>query len=240
MVIKKSMSAIKINDLYDYGYSICQIDEYFKFSIDSVLLAEFVSLKKGKNKIIDLCTGSAPIPMILQKKYGDLDITAVELQEEVYELAKKSLEINHICSIKLINMNVLDIKNVFKHEKFDVVTCNPPYFKVTDTSLINTNKVKSIARHEVMIDLRGLILTVSKIIQNHGYFYMVHHVTRFVEVVDILHEYNFGIKRIVFVHDDEKRNASLFLIEAMFNGKDNINVLAPVIVKNYNSFKNIF
>ena len=69
---------------------------------------------------------------------------------------------------------------------------------------------------------------------------MVHHTTRLAEVIDTLHKYNFGIKRLVFIHDDKERPASLFLIESMFNGKDFVKVLAPVILKENLTYKNIF
>lgn len=234
------MSLISINDLFDYGYFIYQNDDYFKFSIDSVLLAEFVNIKKGKKKILDLCSGNAPIPMILQKKYGDLDITGVELQKEIYELAIRSLEYNNISSVTMLNDDVNNIKNIFRNKKFDVVVCNPPYFKIDEGTMLNDNSIKAIARHEIKLNLNDLILNVSKVIQNQGYFYMVHHVTRFADVINTLKKYNFGIKKLVFIHDDKCGMATLFLVETMFNGKDYVNVLPPVFVNEHKSFKNIF
>lgn len=236
------MSSLQKNDLFDYGYSIFQNDDFFKFSIDSVLLAEFVKLRKGKYKILDLCSGNAPVPMILINKFWDknLDITGVELQKDIYDLALKSIEFNNLKSIKLINGDVSNLPTILYNQKYDVVTCNPPYFKVTDNNLINSNEIKAIARHEIKIDLDTLVLNVAKVIQNQGYFYLVHHVTRLIDVIDALHKYNFGIKRLVFVHDNEDVSANLFLVEAMFNGKDYVEVLPPIFVKNYSTYKNIF
>lgn len=234
------MNSLQKNDLFDYDYSIYQNDKYFKFSIDSVLLAEFVRLRKGKTKVLDLCSGNAPIPMILDKKYNNLSIIGVELQKEIYEMAVASIECNKISSIRMINDDVNNINKIFDGEKFDVVTCNPPYFKVRDNALVNSNKIKAIARHEIKLDLESFVINVKKVIQNQGYFYMVHHVSRFTDVIDILHKYNFGIKRMVFVHDNNKLSANLFLVEAMFNGKDNIEILPPVFVKETKTYKNIF
>lgn len=236
------MKSLQMNDLFDYGYSIFQNDEYFKFSIDSVLLAEFVRLRKGKYKILDICSGNAPVLMILEKKYHDknLELYGVELQKEIYDMAVKSIEYNNISSITMLNDDVNNLNTIFSNKKFDIVTCNPPYFNTSNDSLVNDNEVKAIARHEIKIDLDGIVKNVSKVIQNQGYFYMIHHVTRLVDVIDTLHKYNFGIKRLVFVHDKKDDDANLFLIEAMFNGKDYINVLPPVFVKDYSSYKNIF
>ena len=235
------MKSSELNDLFDYGYSIYQNSDYFKFSIDSVLLAEFVNIKKGKTKLIDLCTGNAPIPMILHKKFGDsINITGVELQKDIYDLGIKSLKYNGISSINLINDDIKNIVDLFKNNKFDVITCNPPYFKNNETDYINENEIKAIARHEVKIDLESLVIIASKIIQNQGDFYLVHRPDRIAEVISTLNKYNFGVKKIVPIYDDKTKNACLFLIESVFNGKNYVIIDKPVFLSDYKSYKNIF
>lgn len=235
------MKSSELNDLFDYGYSIYQNSDFFKFSIDSVLLAEFVNIKKGKTKLIDLCTGNAPIPMILHKKFGDsINITGVELQKDIYDLGIKSLKYNGISSINLINEDIKNIVELFKNNKFDIITCNPPYFKNNETNYINENEIKAIARHEIKIDLESLVIIASKIIQNQGDFYLVHRPDRIAEVISTLNKYNFGVKKIVPIYDDKTKNACLFLIESVFNGKNYVIIDKPVFLSDYKSYKNIF
>lgn len=235
------MKSNDLNDLFDYGYSIYQNDEYFKFSIDSILLAEFVSIKKGQNKIIDLCSGNAPVPMILYKKFGSkLNITGVELQDDIYELGKKSLEYNNITDVNYINDDIKSIVDCYKHDKFDVVTCNPPYFKVNDTNLVNENNVKAIARHEISITLEEVVEVASKIVKNQGYFYIVHRPERLADVINLLNKYNFGVKRIQIVYDDYGKNSCLFLIESIFKGKDYVIINSPLFLKDCKTYQNVF
>lgn len=235
------MKSDNLNDLFDYGYYIYQNDDYFKFSLDSVLLAEFVSLRKGQYKLVDLCSGNAPVPMILNKKYGErLDITGVELQQDVYNLGIKSIEYNKISNINFINDDIKNIVDIYKSNKFDIVTCNPPYFKSNSTNMVNNNQVKAIARHEIAITLDEVISISSQIIKNQGYFYMVHRTERLADVINILHKYNFGIKKIQFVYDDVNKDSSLFLIESIYNGKDYVIINPPLFLKEYDSYKNIF
>ena len=88
-----------INDLFDYeNLKIVQDNDYFKFSIDSILLGEYVNLKTDDNKIIDLCSGNLPVPLILNYKYKNknLKIDAIEIQKEIYELGSETLKINKI------------------------------------------------------------------------------------------------------------------------------------------------
>ena len=126
----KSMSSknsVELNDLFDYDMKIYQNSEYFKFSIDSVLLAEFVNIKRGHKRILDMCTGNAPVPLILSKKYNNIDIIGIEIQKEIYDLAKKSIIYNNSMNITLINEDVNNIVDLIKNNKFDIITCNPPY-----------------------------------------------------------------------------------------------------------------
>ena len=230
-----------LNDLYDYGYYIYQNDDYFKFSIDSVLLAEFVSVKKNKRKLLDICSGNAPIPMILEKKYGSrIDISAVEVQECVYDLGVKSLEYNNINSIRYINNDIKNYKQFFKGEKFDIITCNPPYYKIYDEKELNDNSVKAIARHEILLTLEDVFSVTRALIENMGTFYMVHRAERVADICVLANKYKFGIKQIQPVYNDRNSDCCFVLIEMICNGKDYIKMNKPIFLKDYESYKNIF
>lgn len=230
----------ELNDLFDYGYMIYQNPNYFKFSIDSVLLAEFVDIKKNHKRLLDMCSGNAPVPLILEKKYGNsIAITGVELQKEIYELGVSSIEYNNVKNIEFINNDIKDyVKNV--KTKFDIVTCNPPYFKKSDEKILNDNLVKAMARHEVAITLEDVIECASKVINNKGYFYLVHRAERLADIVNLLKKYRFGIKRLQMVYDDNTSNCCFILVEAIYNGEDYVKIGSPLFLKEHASYKEIF
>ena len=126
-----------LNDLLNYNLKIYQDVDAFKFSIDSVLLAEFVNINFRAKNIIDFCSGNAPIPMILSTKFNK-NIVGVEIQKDIYSLGLKSIEYNKIENINFLNMDVKELSNYFDY-KFDIITCNPPYFKYNNDSIININ-----------------------------------------------------------------------------------------------------
>ncbi len=108
----------KLNDLYDYNLKIYQDTDFFKFSLDSILLAEYVVVHP-KDKVIDLCTGNAPIPMILSTRYSN-KIFGIELQEQVFQNAIESVRYNNLNDqIELIHDNVKNAKNYFPGNNFD-------------------------------------------------------------------------------------------------------------------------
>lgn len=235
------MESTSLNDLFDYGYKIYQDDRYFKFSIDSVLLAEFVSVKKNKYRVLDMCSGNFPVPMILHAKYGSLlQITAVELQEEIYNLGEKSLKYNNISNIKIYNYDIRSIFDVLKGQKFDIITCNPPYFQVYDNKVSNDNSIKAIARHEIMLNLEDIFSISAKILENQGTLYMVHRPERLADIIKCANKYNFGIKQVQTVFDNKNSKCCFILIEAMFNGKDYVKINKPIFLDEYKSYKGIF
>ena len=133
-----------INDLvYFENLKIVQNKNYFNFSLDSILLQNFVQITENTKMIMDLCTGNAPIPLVLTTK-TKAKIIGVELQNEIFELAKESIKLNKLeDQIELINENINNIPSMYETDTFDLITCNPPYFKCNNNSIINENEVKS-------------------------------------------------------------------------------------------------
>jgi len=225
------MKTNEINDLYNYGYKIVQNDKYFKFSLDSILLADFVNIRFIDKKLLDLCTGNAPIPIILSNKITN--ITGIEIQKCIYDMATESIRINNIQNVNLINDNIKNWSNYFPGNNFDIITCNPPYFKYEKSSIINKNIVKSIARHEIEITLEEIIDIASKLLKSKGHFYIVHRSDRIIEIINLFQKYHFGIKRIEFCYHDYNSECSIILIEAMKDGKNDVKITQPLITKNY-------
>ena len=223
------------NRLLDLDLCIYQDNDWFKFSLDSVLLAHFVTVNLRTKMIMDLACGNAPIPMLLTYR-SSAKIYGVEYQNCVYELGKKSIMENHLEDrIHLLNANVCDIDEMFFSDSFDVVTCNPPYFRVNKESYLNENSVKSIARHELYLKLDDVLKQASYLLKNGGVFAMVHRTERMVEILDVFRKYNIEPKKIRFVYPKVGRDSDLFLIEGIKNGRSGLKMLSPLIIHTSNN-----
>lgn len=221
----------EINDLYDYGYKIVQKSDYFKFSLDSMLLANFVNINMSDSKLLDFCTGNCPIPIILSNSIKN--IVAFEVQKEIYELGDESLKLNNINNVKLINDDIKNIGNYYEEGYFDIITCNPPYFKVIDSSRINDNIVKAIARHEILIKLEDIVYLAYKFLRDKGKLYIVYRPDRLMELLKLFDKYKFGVKKLQCCYNNSESLSSMILIEAMKNGQDDLKILAPLYTENY-------
>lgn len=229
-----------LNDLYDYGLKIYQDEDNFKFSLDSILLAEFVEIN-DRYTIVDFCTGNAPVPLILSTK-SKAKLYGIEVQKEIYDLAMESIRENNLESrISIINDNIKNVSKYIKDESVDVVTCNPPYFKYNKDSLVNLTKEKSIARHEIEMNLEDIMIFAKYILKNKGSLYLVHRCDRLEEIILSMNKYNFSIKKLQFIYTNDNKNSIMVLIKAIKNGKTgSLKVLPPINILDYKSYKNIF
>lgn len=230
-----------LNWLFDYpNLKVYQYDDAFKFSLDSILLAEFAEIKKSDSKILDLCTGNGVIPILLHYKYGK-DIVGVEIQSEIAELAKDSIVYNHMENcISLIEDSVLNLEKYFPGNNFDVILCNPPYFKVCSTSHINDNVLKRIARHEITITLEEIIKMSSFLLKEKGRFYLVHVPDRIDEIFVYANHYGFSVKEIQFIHSKFEEKPIIVLVTLVKSGKFGVKVYPPLCIKNLKTYQNIF
>lgn len=211
---------------------IYQDDEYFAFSIDSVLLTNFVTIKLNDKKIVDFCCGNAPIPMLMTFR-TKAKIFGIELQKEIFDMGFDSVLENKMDGqVTLINDDVKNVSKIFEAESFDVVTCNPPYFKYESNSLVNDNNIKTIARHEVMLNLEDVILASKYILKNGGTLAMVHRPDRMIEIINMMQKYGIEPKKIRLIYPKTSKSANILLIEGIKNGKPGLTVMNPLYIHN--------
>ena len=224
-----------INDLVNFNnIKIYQNKNYFNFSLDSILLPNFVILNNKTKKVLDLCTGNIPIPLILSKKTKAL-IYGVEIQKEIFDLAEKTLKINNLENqIILINKDAKELVNDFETDIFDLITCNPPYFKNSNTSIKNNNNIKSIARHEIIIKLEDIINISKKLLKNNGSLSLINRTDRLIDIIILMRQNNIEPKRIRFIYPKAGKESNLVLIDGRKNGKPGLKILDPLIVHEQN------
>lgn len=208
---------------------IYQDTDYFNFSIDSMLLASFPKMTKRIKRVCDLCSGNAPIPLYLSLRF-DGEIIGVEIQKHSYDLANMSIDENKLNDrIKMINANLIGISNEIGIHSFDLVTCNPPFFKVGNNN-INPLDSKAIARHEIMASLDDIVREASVLLNNCGHLVMVHRPDRLLEILDTFRKYKIEPKRLQFIYPKFGSECNHILIDGVKDGNEGLRVLNPLYV----------
>lgn len=219
----------RLDDLQRNGYQIIQKKDGFCFGMDAVLLSGFAVVKPGE-KAIDLGTGTGIIPILLEAKYEGEHYTGLEIQDEVAEMAARSVALNHLEEkVSIVKGDIKEASRLFGAASFDVVTSNPPYMNDAH-GLKNPDLPKAIARHEVLCTLDDVAREAAKLLRPGGRFYMVHRPHRLIEIITALTKYKLEPKRMKMVHPFVDKEANMVLIEAVRGGKSMIKVEAPIVV----------
>lgn len=220
---------------YLLGYEnlkIIQDNTMFNFSLDSVLLPNFITINESVKNILDIGTGNAPIPLILSKK-TKAHITAIEIQKKVSDIAKESVKINNLENqITIIHEDVKKYYQKATPEFYDIITCNPPYFEITKNSKFNKNDYKTIARHEINLTLEDILQIARKLLKNGGILGLVHRPERLIDILTVMRKYNIEPKKIRLIYPGKTKNANILLIEGKKNGKKGLKIMPPLYSHN--------
>lgn len=219
----------RVDDLQRGGYRIIQNPDWFCFGMDAVLLCAFTSVKPGE-QVLDMCTGTGVIPILLEARTEGSHFTGLEIQEPVAEMACRSVALNHLDKkVSIVRGDVKEASSIFGRASFDIITCNPPYMN-NQHGLQNPSAPKAIARHELLCTFEDVAREAAACLRPGGRFYLVHRPRRFMDLITVLRAHKLEPKRMRFVHPFADREANMVLIEAFRGGGVQMHVEPPLIV----------
>ncbi|WP_082235842.1 tRNA1(Val) (adenine(37)-N6)-methyltransferase [Halobacillus massiliensis] len=214
--------------LAEENMRIIQSDQVFAFSVDAVLLARFTSVPRTRGRILDLCTGNGVIPLFLSRR-SQVPITGVEIQKRLHDMAVRNVNLNELEDrLDMIHGDLKDMPKVLGNGRFDLVTCNPPYFPTPAHDKRNENEHLAIARHEIYCSLEDVIKACSRLTKSGGKISLVHRPGRLADIIELFRKYQVEPKRIQFVHPKQGKEANVLLIEGTRDGKPDLKILPPL------------
>ena len=224
----------RIDDLEFNNLKIIQNKNFFCFGIDSVLISNFCAKNKSASNAVDIGSGSGIISILIASKTRIKHIYGIEIQNEVAEMSKRSIELNHLeDKIEILNIDLKDATKYINPNSIDCVVTNPPYMK-NGTGAKNENKQKIIARHEVETTLSEILNISCKLLKDKGEFFMIHRVDRLVDILSEMRAQRLEPKEIQFIHPYVNKSPNLVMLRAVKNGGRELKVLDPLVVYNNN------
>lgn len=235
MVNVENVVKIHPNERVDFiqrkGYKIIQNPEVFCFGIDAVLLADFAKVKKN-DQVLDIGTGTGIIPILMFARYENKRYVGIDIQKDMIEMASRSVRLNKIEDhIEMKHLDVKDVKETYSANSFNVVTSNPPYMK-GEAGLLNENKSKMIARHEITCSLEDIIHNSAYLLVDKGKLYMIHRPHRLVDLMFLMRKYRIEPKRMRMIYPREGQSPTMVLIEGVKYGNPELIVDPPLYVYN--------
>lgn len=221
----------RVDDLQLKGYKIIQNPIWFCFGIDAVILSDFVEANK-KSKVVEFGTGTGIIPLLIEGKKSPKSIMAFEIQEDVADMAKRTILLNELSDkIKIVNDDLNNVLEYVDKESVDVVVSNPPYMPA-GVGIVNPHDNKAISRHEIKCTLEDIISNASKILRFKGSLFMVHRPGRLVDIIMLMKKYGIEPKMIRFVHPKSDKKPNIMLIKGTKKGGEELKILDPLVVYN--------
>ncbi len=218
-----------LDTLFQGRLAIIQRKRGYRFSLDAILLAHFVTVNTGE-RVIDLGTGNGVIPIMLASLYPTARLSGLEIQEEMAERALRSVSLNRLGdSVGIVQGDVCSIKQIFLPQSFDAAVCNPPYRRAT-SGRINPNVERRVARHEIKGCLRDFLRAGSYLLRRRGRMSLVYPAARTVDLLQMMREEDIEPKRLRLVHSFERDTATLVLAEGIKGARSDIKIMPPLII----------
>lgn len=213
------------------GLNIEQDEKGYRFSLDPFLLAQFVESKEDA-RVIDLGTGNGIIALLLAYKYRCIEITGVELQDSLVEVAKRNVTRNGFGGrIRILKGDIRDVRSLEPARSFEIVVGNPPYRKM-DSGRISPSPAKAMARHEVMLPLEDFMGACSYLLTDRGRVNVIYHPQRLAELLIHFHRFKIAPSRMRSVHSRSDSQAVMVLVEGVKNGRNPLIIERPLIIYN--------
>ncbi|ADI25101.1 MULTISPECIES: tRNA1(Val) (adenine(37)-N6)-methyltransferase [Geobacillus] len=225
----------RLDYLFNEELRIIQSPSVFSFSLDAVLLAHFAYMPIQKGQIVDLCTGNGVIPLLLSRRTKGT-IIGIEIQERLCDMARRSVQYNGLeGQIEIIHGDIKEAPQRIGYSRYDVVTCNPPYFPAVGKDELSKNEHIAIARHEIYCTLEDVIRVSSQLLKQGGKAAFVHRPGRLLDLVTLMRQYRLEPKRLRFVYPKEGKEANMILIEGTKDASPDLKVLPPLVVYDENN-----
>lgn len=219
----------RLDSLQRNGYEIIQHPGRFCFGMDAVLLSVFAKAMPGE-EVLDLCTGTGVIPLLMSAKTEGKHYCALEIQEDVANMASRSVAYNGLdAKIEITCGDLREAEAYYAPASFDVITCNPPYM-VEGDGLINPSDTKAVSRHEVMCTLADVLSCTKKLLKPGGRFYMVHRPFRLAEIMKKMSDAGIEPKSLRMVYPKVDKEPNMILVEGRKGAKSGMKVLPPLII----------
>lgn len=219
----------RVDDLQYKGLKLIQKRKGFCFGVDAVLLANFADIRK-KDRVLDIGTGTGIIAVLIAAKTAALKVVGLEIQEQMSEMAQRSVKLNHLENkLEIVCGDVKNAISLFGPSSFNAIVTNPPYMN-KGGGLLNPSDTMAVSRHEILCTLEDVISTAGRLLVPGGRFAMVHRPDRLADIIYLMRSYGVEPKFLRFVHPSPYKKPNMVLVQGMRGGKPQLKVMDPLYV----------
>lgn len=206
----------------------------YRFSMDAVILSRLIR-STDRDEILDIGTGCGVVPLIVSRLFRFARFTGIEIQTELYQIARKNVEAEGLEKVKILNADIRKSSKI-PGAKYDIIISNPPYFKI-GSGRLNSDKEEIGARHERDLTLEDLIRSCKNMLKPKGQLYLIYIASRQSELFSLMERYRIPPKLMIPIYPKSGENADLIWVKGINGSKSDIKVLTPLFVYGQNGKK---
>ncbi len=215
----ETLDSLSCGDLW-----VLQKKDAYRFSLDAYLLAAFVDEKPGTS-VLEIGSGCGVISIILAGR-RDLHMTGIEVQDAMAAMSRRSVRLNGLDGrVKIISQDV----KTFTGGPFDAIVSNPPYRPLA-SGRVNPDSARAVARHEIMLELKDLLIKAAGLLVSGGRLYMIYPAWRLADLLSAMRAVALEPKIMRMVHSGIDSGAELVLVCATKNGGRELKVTPPLFI----------
>jgi len=227
------MNSYTTDTFFNGRIQVKQNQAGYRFSIDAVLLADQAAPRSG-DRVIDLGTGCGIISLIMAYCNPDITVYAVEVQEELTQLAISNVKNNSLQDcITVLGADMKTMKPDMTAGPVDLVVCNPPYRR-PGAGRINPDNQRAVARHELKANLQDVIVTARRMLKTAGRFVTIYTAERTADILCQMRIDSIEPKYFRTIHSNPGSEAKLILVEGIKGGNPGLKIAPPLIVYDQN------
>ena len=222
-------SSETLDQLMPGNMRLWQAKSGHRYSIDAVLLADFIRLKKCK-AVADLGTGNAVLPLLLAYLSSAEHICGFEIQKCMVGRARRNVDLNGLQGrVVIVEGDVRKIRELHSGGVMDLVVSNPPYRSVT-SGRIAPDQERAVARHELAGTIEHFAAAASWLLKAGGSFGVICLAERLNRLFAAMTEAGIEPKRLRAVHSTATKGARLVLVEGCKGGRPGLEIEKPLVV----------
>ncbi len=179
-----------------------------KVGTDGVLLGAWATPSSPPKHILDIGTGTGLIAIMMAQRFEDANIIGIDIDSEAVQEA--TLNMANCQWYKRLSCCERSLQNANFNHSFDLIVCNPPYFKNTTTS---NDERRTKARHTNSLSTNDIFKKMDVLLSSKGELMIVYPSENISDIKNSLNAFGLFLNEICWVRGNEQSKYKRLLLK---------------------------